>query len=409
MDKLLVVAYREFKQRVTNRGFLIATFLMPVLILGIWAVSGVFSFGAAETQATAETFVPPSGAFGLVDRSGLADALPEEVPTERVVRFADEAAAQQALQSGQVPAYYLIPQDYRQSGIIERVSLELPAFPPNNDPIERILLSNLSEAAGIEDTGLLQQPLGPGGLQTVTLSSEGEAGATTFPILPLLVTMAVMLPLFTSASYLLQSLAAEKDSRIVEILLVSLRPIQMFAGKLVGVSGLILVQYLVWGAAAGVVLLVVDVNLAQMLGGFDLAANELLLALPFALGGFLMYASLMAGIGALAKDMEDSRMWVFLITLPMLLPIYLWFSIASAPNGLLAIVLSLFPYSAPVTMVLRMTVSAVPAWQVAASLALLLLAGVGTLWLAARLFRVQTLLSGESISAGRIWSALRSA
>lgn len=413
MDKLLVIAYREFKERATNRGFLLMTFLLPVFLIGVWAVSGVITIGSEEAQGQSTeaegSFTPEVGAFGLVDRSGLVQTLPEGLPAESMARFENEAPARQALQAGDIAAYYLVPQDYRQSGTVERVSPELPAFPPNVSRFERLLVENLAAEAGSERTGVLLQPLGPGDLQAVTLTPQGEEGATSFPILPLLVTMAIMVPLFTSGSYLLQSLAEEKDSRIVELLLVSLRPFQMFAGKLLGVSGLILVQYLVWGGAAALVLFVVDVNLVQMLGGFNLSPLELLLALPFALGGFLIYASIMAGLGALAKDMEDSRMWVFLITLPMMLPIYLWFSIASAPNGLVATLLSLFPYSAPVTMVMRMSTTNVPPLEIALSLGLLLLAGLVTLWLVARLFRVQTLLSGESLSAGRMWSALRGA
>jgi ABC-2 type transport system permease protein len=116
----------------------------------------------------------------------------------------------------------------------------------------------------------------------------------------------------------------------------------------------------------------------------------------------------MAGIGALTEDVEGSRGWIFVLTLPMMIPLYLWTAIANAPNGLLALILSLFPYSAPVAMLMRMTASAVPPWQLTMSLGLLLVAVVGTIWLMARLFRAQTLLSGEPLSLSRFWTALRS-
>jgi ABC-2 type transport system permease protein len=131
------------------------------------------------------------------------------------------------------------------------------------------------------------------------------------------------------------------------------------------------------------------------------------LVFPYALGGFLLYAALMAGIGALAQDVESSRAWIFIITLPMTLPIYLWMGITSSPHGPLATILSMIPFSSPMTMLMRMTSTVVPGWQIGLSLALLLLTGVGMIWLMGRLFRVQTLLSGESISLQRVWSALR--
>jgi ABC-2 type transport system permease protein len=125
------------------------------------------------------------------------------------------------------------------------------------------------------------------------------------------------------------------------------------------------------------------------------------------LGGFLLYAGLMAGIGALAPDMEGSRSWVFVISLPMMIPIYLWTAIVNAPNGMFAVALSMIPFSAPVAMLMRMTTTAVPVWQLTGSLTLLVLTGIGMVWIMARLFRVQTLLSGEALSLKRLLAAIR--
>jgi ABC-2 type transport system permease protein len=227
--------------------------------------------------------------------------------------------------------------------------------------------------------------------------------------LPFVVTIAVMVPLFSGGSYLFQSLTKEKGNRVMEILLVSLRPRQLLTGKLLGLSALIVVQYAIWTAIASFALAVTGRSAAQFLTGINLSASEALLALPYALGGFGLYAALMAGIGALAKDVESARGWIFVLTLPMMAPMYLWTSIVNAPFGPLALVLSLFPYSAPVAMLMRMTSTAVPSWQLATSLVLLVLATVGTIWLMARLFRAQTLLSGEPLSLRRFWTALTEA
>jgi ABC-2 type transport system permease protein len=164
------------------------------------------------------------------------------------------------------------------------------------------------------------------------------------------------------------------------------------------------VQYGIWLLLGGIALTLMG---DQPLGVISkIQAWELALIIPYAIGGFCLYAALMGGIGALAPDLEGGRTWTFLISLPMMIPLYLWMAITSNPQGLVAVFLSIFPYSAPVGMLLRFTSAAVPFWQVAVSLSLLGSASLGTLWLMARLFKAQTLLSGEPLSLKRFWSAL---
>jgi ABC-2 type transport system permease protein len=228
------------------------------------------------------------------------------------------------------------------------------------------------------------------------------------PMLPFFVTLAIMVPLFTSGSYLLMSLAEEKSHRVVEILLSALRPRDLLAGKLLGLGALTLVQYLIWGALGVVGTTLLGRGPTDLLGAIRLEGVEVFLILAFALGGYILYAGLMAGIGAMAPDLEGGRTWVFVITLPMMLPIYLWPAIVESPGGMLATALSLIPFSSPVAMLMRMMSAMVPAWQIAFSLLLLMGTAVGLVALMARLFRAQTLLSGESLSLRRLVAALRS-
>lgn len=190
----------------------------------------------------------------------------------------------------------------------------------------------------------------------------------------------------------------------MEVLLVTVRPRDLLTGKLLGLGLLIIVQYGIWLLVGGIALTLMGNQPLGALSGIQ--PGELALIIPFAIGGFCLYAALMGGIGALAPDLEGGRTWTFIITLPMMVPLYLWAAITSNPQGIVAVLLSIFPYSAPVGMLLRFTSASVPAWQVAASLILLALASIGTLWMMARLFKAQTLLSGEPLSLKRFWSAL---
>ena len=226
-------------------------------------------------------------------------------------------------------------------------------------------------------------------------------------MLPFIVTIAIMLPLFTSGSYLLQSVTQEKSNRIMEILLVSLKPWHILAGKLAGLGALTVIQYLIWGAIAFISLQIGGQNLSGLLESISLSASEVVLAIPYALAGYLLYAGIMAGIGAMSPNLEGSRGWVFIISLPMMIPIYLWTAIVNAPNGSFAIALSMIPFSAPVAMLMRMTSAVVPPWQLGASLVILLISAIGMIWLMSRLFRVQILLSGETLSVKRFISAIR--
>jgi ABC-2 type transport system permease protein len=253
----------------------------------------------------------------------------------------------------------------------------------------------------------LRRPFYEAGPEFVNVSSDGQTASQGNRMLPFLVTIAIMVPLFSGGGYLFQSLTQEKSSRVMEILLVSVRPRQLLTGKLLGLSVLTLVQYGIWVTAGLIALLITGQDVERLLAGLNLSAAELVLIVPFALGGFLLYAALMAGAGALARDVEDGRVWLFVISLPMMMPIYLWAMIAGEPNGWLAVGLSLFPFSAPVAMLMRLTSAPVPAWQISLSLGLLLATALGVVRLMARLFHARTLLSGESLSVRRFWATLR--
>jgi ABC-2 type transport system permease protein len=396
---------------VTSRGFLFGAIGTPLILLAIWAFGGGFTAGTPDEEPfqDLEEAASEEQVIGYVDRAGLIEEIPDPVPDGRFVSYETVEAAETGLEQRDIKAYYVVTEDYPETGEIERVSPRFPTAPPDAQTFDWVLVNNLFPEADQERIRQLRYPFGgtgPGFVSTVTPEEDGGDGGMS--MMPFVVTIAVMLPLFTGGGYLFQSLAQEKSSRVMEILLVSLRPRQLLTGKLLGLAALIIVQYAIWVAIAGAALVVTGQGAGQLLAGIQLSAAEVLLIVPYALGGFGLYAALMAGIGALTEDMEGSRGWIFVLTLPMMIPIYLWTAIANAPTGPLALILSLFPYSAPVAMLMRMTASAVPPWQLAVSLGLLLIAVVGTIWLMARLFKAQTLLSGESLSLGRFWAALRS-
>lgn len=408
MQKIILVAWREFRQRVRSRGFIIGSLAVPIILVVVWAFTGVLGDGNQENPLEdLGTAGQEETSIGYVDRADLIERIPDPVPSGVFQAFDDEEVAADALASGDIEAYYIVPLDYRQSGDVRRVSEEIPTAPADTRWFDWVLVTNLFPEASMDEITRLNWPFNNSGPQFVTLETGGEQARGANPMLPFMVTVAVMIPLFTSGSYLLQSVTQEKSNRVMEILLVSLRPFHLLAGKLVGLGALTFVQYTVWVSIGVLALMITGQDVAALLSGISLSTEEALLVVPYGLGGFLLYAGIMAGIGALSPNLEGSRTWVFIISLPMMIPIYLWMAIINAPNGPFAVALSLIPFSAPIAMLMRMTSSVVPTWQLLTSLAALVLSGVGMVWLMARLFRVQTLLSGESISARRFLGALR--
>ena len=411
MHNILIVAWREFRQQIKKRTFFLTTLGTPLILIVVWAFTG--SFGTTQDQSALQDLLEtkqPGQTIGYVDQAGLIQSISDPVPPDLFQAFETDEAARLALDNEQIGAYYIIPADYMETGDLQRVSERLPTMPPDVDWFKWVLVSNLFPEASSSDMARLRSPFNnAGGPHFVSLTPRGETGMeSSSTMLPFIVAMAVMIPLFTSGGLLFQSLAQEKDNRVMELLLVSLRPRQLLGGKLLGLGTLTLVQYVGWIAIGGLALAITGKDPIQFLSNLSLSLGELGFVLSYALGGFLLYAAPMAGIGALAQDVDSSRVWVFVTTLPMTLPIYLWMAITSAPQGTLATVLSLIPFSAPLTMLMRMTSTIVPPWQIGLSLALLLLTGLGMVWLMGRLFRIQTLLSGEPISLQRMWSALRS-
>lgn len=411
MRNIWLVGVREFRQRVRSRGFLIGSIATPIILIVIWYFTGSVT-GPAQPGTQAQ--IPENqiearleDIVGYVDQAGLIQRIDRPLDRSRWRAYTSVDAADQALASGEIEAYYLIPVDYLETGDVRRVSPQLPASVPENASIDLLLAQNLVSDASADQVERLLYPLNADSPVFVRLGLDGEEGAVGNNMLPFVVVMVIMLPLFTSGGYLLQSLTQEKSNRVMEILLASLRPRQLLTGKLLGLGALIFVQYLIWVAIAGLFVLVTGTPVGELLAGVNFSLNEALLALPYALGGFTLYAAVTAGIGALASNLEESRSWIFMITLPMMIPIYLWMAIVNAPNGGLAVTLSLVPFSAPIAMLMRMTSSVVPTWQILVSLALLFGTAVGIILLMARLFRVRTLLSGEALSIDKLTKALQ--
>jgi ABC-2 type transport system permease protein len=213
--------------------------------------------------------------------------------------------------------------------------------------------------------------------------------------------------IFISSGYLLQGVAEEKESRVIEIVVSSVRPVELMAGKVAGLGALGLTQVLVWvasvaGFSGGAVALL------AVAGAASISARVLILGVVYYLLGYTLYAILMAGVGALGTTMQESQqlagIFSFFAAVPYMISGFLFVN----PNMLIARVLSFFPLTASTMMMMRIPLAEVPWVDVVGSIVVLLLSIPAALWVGAKLFRVGLLIYGKRPTLRDIWLILRS-
>lgn len=403
MRRTLLVTRHEFVRHLRRPSFLITTLLLP-LILGVVMLVTRQASAADPSDLQAAIAGAP---IGYVDASGLLAASEQANPR----RFPDEAAALAALGAGEIEGFYLFPPDYLEGGAVAWVG-EGPGGPQG-----QVALEALARAALLRDDPQLAERLAtPPTVRSVPLdgaeaeqpdagTTDAERGPGSF-FIPYGFAMILYVTIFSAASFLLQSVTEEKENRTIEVVLTSLRPLQLLSGKILGLGLLGLLQVVIWLALGLLFLSLGGTALPAGLAG-GVPWTVLALAVVYFVLGYLVYGSLLAAVGATIANVREGSQLTGLLIIPCVVPLFFLGAIIERPNSLLATGLSLFPLTAPITMMIRVPLTAIAPWQIALSLAALALsAGLG-LWLAARLFRAGALLAGQRLSPRAVMRALR--
>jgi ABC-2 type transport system permease protein len=192
----------------------------------------------------------------------------------------------------------------------------------------------------------------------------------------------------------------------VEVLLVSVSPRQLMLGKLLGLSVVALLQMLVWIGGSFLIMQATDLfNLPPVELGLPI--SFFFWGLVYLVLGYLLYASMMGAIGALAPNAREAGQFTFAILLPLMIPLWLNATITENPEGMLATILSLVPLTAPITMMSRLVGGDVPLWQLLLSVGILAVTTYGFVLLASRFFRADTLLSSATLKWNRLLTGWR--
>jgi ABC-2 type transport system permease protein len=417
------VARREYRQRVGSRAFLVVTALLAVagLTIGMLPVVGRLIEGDATTEiavyaAERELRATSAGAIGaiLTARDGDGDADPY-----RIDAVDDVDAARQQVREGEVDALLSVERD--EDGDLAwdaftEASFADPRMVALRQAATQVTIADRLERAGI-DPAQAGDIFAPTAFELTPLDPAAESPGEDFGPDYLLANALVILTFMavvTYGSWVATSVAEEKSSRVMELLITAASPRQLLAGKVLGTGAAGLTQYVVVLAAVLVAVLLQGVVAERLFGAgaaTDLAQVDLGVLVPFAalfVPGFLLYCTLYAGLGSLASRQED----VTQVTGPMLFigmgGYFVAFVAMATPDVGWIQLLSLIPFFSPYLLPTRYLLGAPPAaweWLLAGGLMLVFL--LAALWVAARIYSAGVLLYGQRLGLRNAWRAVR--
>src|SRR5690242_5996122 len=401
MHKIWAIVRREFVERVRTRWFWIGALLGPMLFGIVFFLTGQLGRGgglkriaivdATDTQvgvAIAEQLARTGNwAARVPAASGVIDSLTAAVRAKRLDGFLIVTDA--ALDSGRV--------EFRGSNVFAgKGALQRPVG-------EALTVVRL-QRVGV-DPQLVARASIPLRLETCKISRGATCRESAAQSFSLAYFMGIILytAILLYGINVMSSVLEEKTTRIVEVLVSSLRPFQLMLGKVLGVGAVSILQFLIWGIGARLLL----ARRASTLAASDPMAGDEVFQVPhvsgatlaifmaYFLGGFFLYSAMFAAVGAMSSTEQEARQAQQPVAWLLVLSFVSMFAMLNDPNSTLAVTLSLVPLSAPIAMPVRWAAGSIPGYEIALSLAILVASIVAVTWIAARIYRVGILMTGK--------------
>lgn len=391
----------EFMRTLRNRGFLIGMFVTPLMM-------GLFG-GVPSLIAKFDS--PRTYTYAVVDRLGRADQLAARIAGENI-RLLEEAGAEQAAErvlAGEADGFFILDGEFITTG---QLTVYVEDGRKSPAPALRTALGGLLHEARFESSGIdpadVFRLLTPPSITTAAVvDDEGETGGL-FGLdrrLPTAAAAGILLVvlIMSSGAMLLQSALQEKRDRMSEVILSSVGPDELMAGKIVGHFFVGMVQLIVWlGIFIPVLLLITDLPLARIIAFDMLPLFGLVLLL-----GYLFYAVIFVSVGATMEDIQSAGNSQGMVFMLPFLSFLIVGPVFNNPEGSLALLGTFFPITTPFILLLRIGITDVPVWEIAVAVAILLFSCIIVTKLAARIFRVGMLMYGKSATPREIWRWLR--
>ncbi len=412
LSKITTSARHELFINVRRPGFIFVTLLLPALGLIMLVVTAFFS-GQASSFFERQ-FAGQETVTAVVDQSGLYSPIPAQFSKDFAL-YSDEGAAKRALLAGRASSIIVIPANYIQTGkvtsYLSSSNFMSTSSASDTQRLRGLLVYGL--LSGKASPPLVERAAEPATVTTVTLDASGRpaaGGAFSFIagfIAPYIFSILLFVSVLASSGYLLRGIGEEKETRVIEVVLSSVSPTELLAGKVIGLGALGLTQIGVWLLSG----LLLSSGLGAAMAGAVLILNpgSFLLAALYFLLGYLLYGTTMAAAGSLGTSMRESQQLAGIFSFMAAIPWFLAALVFTNPNAPLIRLISFFPFTAPTMMMLRLPLTDVPAVDIIGSLIVLIISIPIILWVGARVFRMGLLMYGKRPAVREIIKSLRQA
>lgn len=442
MNKINLIIQREYLSRVKKKSFIVMTILAPILFAGLMIVPGIMAtMGDKEDKVIA-----------VIDETQILDGA---IKNQEYLRFEylEETSFSSLKENFAESGYYailyipnniltvekvqLFSDKQTTLGVNAHISRDLNSF------LEKIKLANENVPLDILDrinTNI--------SVETLQWTSTGEEKASSAGLASGIgygAGFLIYFFIFMYGAQVMRGVMEEKSSRIVEVIISSVKPFQLMMGKVVGVALVGLTQFVLWvvltfvliagaqtllvgksasGSTQQMVQSVMEKQTAGAVQDIDVSEFERVFSdlsdkvknvplgqiiasfLFYFLGGYLLYASLFAAIGSAVDNDTDTQQFMLPITIPLILGIFVMMNAMQAPHAPLAFWFSMIPLTSPIVMMVRIPFG-VPLWQLLVSGSLLIIFFMGTIWLAAKIYRTGILMYGKKVSYKELWKWIR--
>lgn len=391
MKKFWLVFAQEYKRHVLRKRFIFAILSMPFFVL--------LMVGIGFLSVWLQYNDKPVGYIDnyqlLTDAQQLKPEKKELLKPVQSIAFESEEAASSALESGQIQAYFTFSEDYLSTGEVTMKFSEKPGSNAEDDFGDFVSYNLVKDLPKPVFTRLTE------GNEITIRSLDGtrEMNENNWMVimLPMLAGVLFIIAVNISGGYLMQAVVEEKENRTMEILVTSVSPTQLMAGKVVGDLLVGLTQLAIW-----ILFLIIGLKVAPLF--FDIGAvpaldfKYVLLLIGTFLPAFVMIAAAMGAIGATATETREAQQMAGFFTLPIVVPFWFVSQIMFKPNGPLAVGMSMFPLTAPIALPLRAAFTNIPWWQITITIGVLVLLALLSLWLAGKIFQIGMLRYGKKVS-----------
>lgn len=402
MKKVLLIIQREYITRVRKKSFIVMIFVVPLLILGMSALIGYVAKDSRELKSTQVVKV--------IDESSIFTG---KFRNEKNIKFESATGSVETekagLKNNEDLSVLLIPKDYNKKPV-QIFSKKKPSFTLTGEVENQMndIASTNTMLANHIDTALLNAAKKNKvtiSAMEVTETGTKDADVGTSMGVGIACAILIYMSLFIYGAQVMRGVIEEKTSRIIEVIISSVKPFQLMLGKIIGVGLVGLTQFTAW-----IVLSVIATKVA----GNDSASGimgalQTLQNIPFGyilgcflfyfITGYLLYSALFAAVGSAVDSETETQQFMFPITLPLLFTYLLSVTVLfRAPDSQLAVWLSMIPFTAPVAMMVRIPFGGVPDWQLGLSMLMMVLGFLFTTYVAARIYRVGVLMYGKKAS-----------